>query len=56
MKDFEGKLTDLINEYSKENDSDTPDYILAQYLSDCLTAFTRISRARDKWFGFNPDA
>ena len=30
---FQKELTALINEYSKENDSDTPDFILARYLN-----------------------
>ena len=34
--DFEKELTDLLNRYSKENGSNTPDFILARYLIGCL--------------------
>jgi hypothetical protein len=37
--DFEKELCELINKYSKENLSNTPDYILASYLIRCLDAF-----------------
>lgn len=33
---FEKELQTLINRHSKENESDTPDFILANYLKDCL--------------------
>lgn len=50
---FEKQLETLINKYSKENDSDTPDFILAEYLSDCLQGYNKTVKARDKWFGVN---
>jgi hypothetical protein len=43
-----------INEYSLENGSDTPDFILAQYLDDCLQTYNAALKARDKWYGFKP--
>lgn len=49
MCDFEDKLRELINCESKENDSDTPDFILAAYISACLDAFTKATCDRDKW-------
>ncbi len=36
---FRKKLAALINEYSLEGGSDTPDFILAGYLMACLSAF-----------------
>lgn len=48
---FEKRLESLINEYSKETDSNTPDYILARYMNHCLKAFNKATRARDKWYG-----
>jgi len=33
-----------------ENASDTPDFILAQYLSDCLAAFDKAVRERERWY------
>ena len=40
-----------INCNSAENGSDTPDFILAEYLTDCLAAYDRAVIARDKWYG-----
>ena len=51
MSTFEGELQSLINKFSKENDSNTPDFILAEYMNECLNAFTKASRAREKWYG-----
>lgn len=48
---FERELAGLINRHSKENESNTPDFILAQYMLNCLNAFTLASRAREKWYG-----
>jgi hypothetical protein len=52
MSDFEQELSSLINRYSQENASDTPDFILAQYLLGCLETFSKTVQARDTWYGF----
>ena len=44
-------LEELINKYSKENESDTPDFILAEYMADCLRAYENTIKQRDRWFG-----
>lgn len=49
--DFRKALEQLLNIYSKENGSNTPDFILAEYMNDCLTAFDRTVIARAKWYG-----
>lgn len=47
-QDFRKQLQNLINSLSKENGSDTPDFILAEYLDDCLKAFDKaVSRRED---------
>ncbi len=51
MSQFESELAGLLNFHSKENDSNTPDYILAKYLVACLEAFSSASSAREQWFG-----
>lgn len=51
MSDFQKELTELINRHSKESGSDTPDFILAQYLIWCLNAYNRTIQAREKWYG-----
>ena len=47
--DFVAELGILINRHSMENESGTPDFILAQYLAGCLEAFTQAVKARDRW-------
>ncbi len=48
---FEKELEELINRHSMENDSNTPDFILAQYVLTCLSAYRNAVNKRDKWFG-----
>jgi hypothetical protein len=50
MANFRDCLTLLINDFSKENGSATPDYILAQYLCDCLAAFDKAVIERTAWY------
>jgi hypothetical protein len=38
---FRTELTELINHHSVENRSNTPDFILANYLIDCIRAYDR---------------
>lgn len=47
------QLTSLLNKHSKENQSNTPDYILANYLSSCLNAFNKATNARDSYYNEN---
>lgn len=49
--EFNRELTSLLNRYSKENGSDTPDFILANYLIGCLRTFNYTQNAREKWYG-----
>ena len=51
---FEKDLEHLINRYSKENGSDTPDFILAEYLQGCLTTWNASVSKREKWYGREP--
>lgn len=51
MSTFKDELESVINRYSKENGSDTPDFILANYLTDCLEAFDRAVLNRQQWYG-----
>lgn len=46
--DFVKELTDLINRFSEENKSNTPDYILAKYMKASLQAFNTATNERDK--------
>ena len=51
--DFEEALRELLNRASQENGSDTPDFILARYLINCLKAYNKATNRRDKWYGYN---
>lgn len=46
---FKKDLTSLINRYSREHKSNTPDFILAEYMNGCLETFERIIARRDEW-------
>jgi len=46
---FRKDLTSLLNSISIENLSDTPDFILAHFLTDCLEAFNSAINKRDAW-------
>lgn len=48
---FAKGLESLINRFSQENGSDTPDFILAQYLLGCLSAWNDAVKMREKWYG-----
>lgn len=52
--EFKKELVVLINKYSMENGSNTPDFILAEYLTSCLTCYEDVITRRDKWFNFDP--
>ena len=47
---FRKELETLINVHSMEEGSDTPDYILAEYLLACLEAFDKASKHRAAWY------
>jgi len=49
IKNFRYEISKVINEFSAENGSDTPDFILARYLTDCLEAFDRAVQHKNEW-------
>lgn len=51
VKTLRQDLEDVINRHSAENESNTPDFILAGFLVDCLETFDHAVRAREKWYG-----
>uniref|UniRef100_A0A6H1ZNC8 Uncharacterized protein n=1 Tax=viral metagenome TaxID=1070528 RepID=A0A6H1ZNC8_9ZZZZ len=53
--DLEKQLSDLINCESRENDSNTPDFILSEFMVSCLDAFELASNKREVWFGVELD-
>lgn len=46
---FRLELAALLNRHNMENGSNTPDFILAEYLTDCLATFDRTMAKRDDW-------
>jgi len=51
---FERELEGLLNARSLENESMTPDFVLAAYLRDCLNVWNVHTRERDRWWGHQP--
>lgn len=49
--EFRTELESLINQYSMENGSNSPDWLLADYLLGCLDAFDRAVKNRDQQYG-----
>ena len=54
MTELEREMRQLLNRHSSENNSDTPDFVLASFLIHCLDAWGTAVKARDAWFSFNP--
>ena len=53
--EFANKVEEVINQFSIENKSNTPDYILAEFMVSCLAAFEATSLRREAWFGVSLD-
>lgn len=51
MSKFAKELEELINRHSLENESNTPDFILANYMMNCLGAGTTLINQREHWYG-----
>lgn len=47
---FEKSLTHLINCHSLDSASGTPDFLLAEFMGDCLKAFNTATLQRTNWF------
>ena len=47
---LESKISELLNVYNQESLSNTPDFILAEYLTNCLNAFNYATKERDRWY------
>lgn len=48
---LEKEFRHVINCHNGEADSNTPDFILAKYLVDCLEAFNAVCVQRETWYG-----
>ncbi len=52
--DFRTELERLLNRHSRENTSNTPDFILAEFLCASLAAFDVAVQQRENWYGRDP--
>lgn len=50
-KNLKSELTDLLNRYSRENGSNTPDFLLAEFMLQSLDTFDLIVSKREAWYG-----
>lgn len=48
-------IEEVLNKHSAENGSNTPDFILAEYITDCLEAFDKATNSRERWYGREGD-
>jgi hypothetical protein len=51
VSDLRRDLTETLNRHSAENGSNTPDFLLAKFLLDCLNAFDEAVIGRAHWYG-----
>lgn len=49
------KLEEAINSVSAESGSNTPDFVLADFLISCLVAYDCATIRRDEWYGLKPE-
>lgn len=54
MKGLRHEIEQAVNRVSAENGSNTPDFILAEYLVSSLAAFDRAVQSRERWYGRPP--
>ena len=51
MSDLRKEIETAVNRCCAENGSNTPDWILAEYLMNALRAFDHAVLAREEWYG-----
>ena len=51
MSELRKRIEEALNSTSAENKSNTPDFILADYLLGCLAAFDAAVNWREEWYG-----
>ena len=51
IENFKHDLAKLINLYSLEAVSNTPDFTIAEYLTNTLLEFDKLMQSRDNWYG-----
>lgn len=51
IEQFRADVKTAINKNCIESGSNTPDFILSDYLVNCLLAYERIHQANESWYG-----
>ena len=51
MENLREELEIILNRASRENESNTPDFILAEYMLKCLAAAELLINRREEWYG-----
>ena len=51
MNELAKELSALLNKHSQENASDTPDFLLANFMLGCLAVYNDTVCAREVWYG-----
>lgn len=54
-EEFKLELMKVLNKFSGEGDSNTPDFILMEFLVSTLIALNKAINDRDKWYGIDND-
>ena len=49
------EIASALNRHCCENESNTPDFLLAEFLLGCLRAWDDATRKRERWYGRNPN-
>ena len=49
--ELRSELTALLNKHSREGESNTPDFILANFMFNALDSFEVAINAREEWYG-----
>jgi hypothetical protein len=49
--EFSRDLAAVVNRYSRENASNTPDFVLAEFMVGCLRAWNETCHRREEWYG-----
>ena len=51
MEEIEKEITEIFNKHGLDTITDTPDYILADYVMTSLYAYLKAKGNTEKWFG-----
>ena len=55
MASLSKSLEDAINRHNAEAESDTPDFIIGEFLVSCLSAWNEACNARKRWYAGTPE-